>query len=73
MCLAVPGKIMSIDGDQAEVDFGGIRRKANVSLVEAKVGMYILIHAGYAIELIDEEEALETLKLWNEVLQNVER
>jgi hydrogenase expression/formation protein HypC len=41
----------------------------NVTLVEAKVGEYVLVHAGYAIQVLDEKEALETLQLWNEILQ----
>ena len=72
MCLAVPGKVLSIEGDTAVVDYGGIRRSANVSLVDAKVGSYVLIHAGYAIEVLDEEEARRTLELWNEVLDKME-
>ncbi len=69
MCLAIPAKIMSLNGDKAHVDFGqGVLREVNVSLVEAKVGEYVLVHAGYAIQVIEEEEAKETLSLWNEVL-----
>jgi hydrogenase expression/formation protein HypC len=60
---------MSINGDKARVDFGeGVLREVNVTLVEAKVGNYVLVHAGYAIQLMDEKEALETLSLWNEIL-----
>ncbi len=72
MCLAVPGKISSIDGAVATVDYGGITRQANISLVEAEVGTYVLIHAGYAIEVLDEEEAKKTLDLWSEVLEKME-
>jgi hydrogenase expression/formation protein HypC len=68
MCLAIPAKIMSLDGNKANVDFGGVLREVNVSLVEAKVGEYVLVHAGYAIQVLEEKEALETLSLWNEVL-----
>jgi len=70
MCLAVPGKIVSIDGDLAEVDFGGVIKKANVAMVEAQIGQWAVIHAGFAIEIMDEEEAQETIKLWNEVLDS---
>ena len=70
MCLAVPGKIVAINGDTADVDFGGVIRQANVALVEATVGEWAVIHAGFAIEVMDEEEAQETLKLWNEVLDH---
>ena len=69
MCLAIPAKIMSIDGTIAHVDFGqGVLRAVNVTLVEAKVGEYVLVHAGYAIQVLEEKDALETLSLWNDVL-----
>ncbi len=70
MCLAVPGKVVSISDDQAEIDFGGVLRKADVSMVEAEVGDWVLIHAGFAIEKLDEEEAQRTLELWKEVLEH---
>ncbi len=69
MCLAVPGRIISIQGDEAMVDFGGITRKANISLVEAEVDDYIIVHAGYAIQVMDQEEAKKTLETWEELLQ----
>ncbi len=72
MCLAVPGKVTSIDGNQADVDFGGVVRKVNVSLVEAAVGEWVVVHAGFAIEKMDEEEAKETLELWNDLLDQEE-
>ncbi len=69
MCLAIPAKIMHIEGEKAQVDFGqGVLRDVNVSLVEAKLGAYVLVHAGYAIQIIEEKEALETLSLWNDIL-----
>ncbi|MDH5792943.1 MAG: HypC/HybG/HupF family hydrogenase formation chaperone [Candidatus Bathyarchaeota archaeon] len=70
MCLAIPAKVVSVKEDKAKVDFGeGVLREVNVTLVNAKVGNYILVHAGYAIQVLDEKEALETLKLWNEILE----
>jgi len=70
MCLAIPAKVMDIDGSKAKVDFGqGVLREVNVSLVDAKVGEYVLVHAGYAIQVIEEKEALETLSLWNSILE----
>jgi len=70
MCLAIPAKVMNIDGTKGNVDFGqGVLREVNVSLVEAKVGDYVLVHAGYAITVIEEKEALETLSLWNSILE----
>jgi len=69
MCLAIPAKVMSLDGDKARVDFGEkVLREVNVSLVDAKVGDYVLVHAGYAIQLVEEKEALETLQLWKDLL-----
>jgi len=70
MCLAVPAKVLEVKGDLAKVDFGqGIVREVNVMLVEAKVGEYVLVHAGYAIQVIDREAAEETLRLWDEILK----
>ncbi len=64
MCLAIPARVVSIDGQQAEVEVGGVRRKVSIWLTpEAKVGDYLLIHTGYAINIVDESEAEETLKL----------
>jgi hydrogenase expression/formation protein HypC len=68
MCLAIPGKIVSIKGDIAVVDFGGVQRETNVSLVEARMGDYVVVHAGFAIQTLDEEDARETIKLWEELL-----
>lgn len=70
MCLAVPGKIVSIEGSEADVDFGGVIRRTNLTMVEAEVGDWVLIHAGFAIEKVDEEEARRTIELWNEVLEH---
>lgn len=64
MCLAVPSRIVSVSGLQAEVDIDGVRRKTSLYLVpEAKVGDYVLLHAGFAIKILDEDEARETLDL----------
>ena len=61
---------MKLEGDKANVDFGqGVLREVNVSLVEAKIGDYVLVHAGYAIQVIEESDALETLSLWDSILQ----
>jgi hydrogenase expression/formation protein HypC len=70
MCLAIPAKVKNIKEDIAKVDFGeGVLREVNVTLVNAKVGDYVLVHAGYAIQVLDEDEARETLRLWNEILK----
>ena len=68
MCLAVPGKIMSIEGKDAQIDFGGVMREANISMVQVGVGDYVIVHAGFAIQVIDEDEAKETIQLWEEML-----
>ena len=68
MCLAVPVKIVSIDGDEAETEIAGVRRGVSIVFTpEAKVGDYVLLHTGYAIGVIDEAEAEETLKLLEEI------
>ena len=73
MCLAVPAKITAIDGDEAVLDYGGVTRKANISMLSGvSIGDYVLVHVGYAISKMDEAEALETLKLWDEMLEAAE-
>ncbi|MEM2888659.1 MAG: HypC/HybG/HupF family hydrogenase formation chaperone [Candidatus Bathyarchaeia archaeon] len=70
MCLAIPAKVLETDGNLAQVDFGnGVLREVNVMLVEAKAGDYVLVHAGYAIQVLDQKEAEETLRLWDEILR----
>jgi len=70
MCLAIPALVTDLEDGKAKVDFGeGVLRKVNVSLVDAKVGDYVLVHAGYAIQTVDKEDALETLALWKEILK----
>ena len=68
MCLAVPMKVMEIEGPMAQVEESGVRRSARVDLVEGiKVGDYVIVHAGIAIERLEPEEAAETLKLFAEL------
>lgn len=70
MCLAIPAKVIEVQGNVAKVDFGeGVLREVNVMLVNAKIGEYVLVHAGYAIQVIDRKAAEETLQLWNEILK----
>lgn len=69
MCLAIPMKIISKDGYSATVEAGGVSREINLRLLEdARVGEYVLVHAGFAIETIDEHEAEETLKLMEQIV-----
>lgn len=68
MCLSIPARIVEISGNIADVSVGGTIIKAGLQMVEdTEVGDYILLHAGFAIQKISEEDALETLKLLNEL------
>lgn len=73
MCLAVPGKIMSIEGDDpllriGKVSFGGIVKEVNLAYVpEAKVDDYVLVHVGFAINTVDEEEAQKIFQYLKEI------
>jgi len=73
MCLAVPGKVMDITGDDplmrsGKVSFGGIVKEVNLACVpEAKVGDYVIVHAGLAISVLDEAEATTTLEYLNQI------
>ena len=68
MCLAVPVQVISINDNEAEVEIGGLKRRVSIMLTpEVKVGEYVLLHTGYAINIIDEKEAQETLKLFEEM------
>jgi hydrogenase expression/formation protein HypC len=68
MCLAIPALIKSIENKEAEAEIGGISRKISLWLTpEAKVGDYVLVHTGYAINILDQKEAEETLKLLQEI------
>jgi len=70
MCLAIPALIKSIDGTEAMVEIGGISRRASLFLTpEAGVGDYVLLHTGYAISVLDEDEAQETLRLLEEMAE----
>ena len=70
MCLAVIGRIISIKEDEAVVEISGVQREINLSLEpQAKVGDYVMIHAGFAIQIVEEKDALETIRLINEMLR----
>jgi hydrogenase expression/formation protein HypC len=77
MCLAVPGKIVSIDDSaalrMAKVNFGGIGKDICLEwLPEAKIGDYVLVHVGFALSKIDEKEAEETIRMLNEMGELIE-
>jgi hydrogenase expression/formation protein HypC len=64
MCLAIPSIITRIDGLTATIDVAGVQRQTNLMLLEdAKVGEYVIVHAGFAIQKLDADAALETLEL----------
>lgn len=68
MCLSIPARIIKIDDDTAQVSAGGTIFRAGLHLIEnAQVGDYILLHAGFAIQIISEKEAEETLRLFEEI------
>ena len=74
MCLAVPGLVREVDGTRAKVDFGGITREVELSLLpDAAMDDYVLVHAGYAIEKVDRESALETMRLFREMAEAADR
>ena len=69
MCLAIPAQVVSIDGNTAIVDFGGVKRTVSIALLEKiSPGDYVIVHTGYAIQKMDQKEAEESLELWAEVL-----
>lgn len=73
MCLAIPGKILEIDDEShsAIVDFDGIKQKVIIALIQnPEIGKYVIIHAGYAIEQMDEEEALDAIKQWEDIAKD---
>jgi hydrogenase expression/formation protein HypC len=73
MCLAVPGKIINITGDEplsrmGNIDFSGIKKQISLAyLPEAKIDDYVIVHAGFAISIIDQEEAKESLKAFQQL------
>jgi len=77
MCLSIPSKVVSIDKERnvAVVDTMGVTREAGLELMEedeVKVGDYVLLHIGFIMNKIDEEDALESLKVYNEILQKLD-
>ena len=68
MCVGVPMQVIAIDGDQSTVEIDGVKREANLMLLDqgVQVGDYVIVHAGFAISRLDEAEARETLALMRE-------
>ena len=70
MCLAIPGEIVEINDDHALVDFGGTRSMVNTAFIpDLKVGDYVIVHVGYAIQKMTREEAEESLRLIDQMLE----
>lgn len=68
MCLAIPLKIIEINGKEAQAESMGMTRKVRIDFIEnPKVGEYVIVHAGFAIERLPEEQALEDLGEWEEI------
>ena len=73
MCLAIPGKIVSIDkeNNSALIDFDGLEQTVIIALImDPEVGKYVVVHAGYAIEQMSEEIALEAIEQWKEIAED---
>ena len=69
MCLAVPAKVVELKGTEGVVELAGVRREADFSLLpDVRLGDWVIVHAGFAIEKYSEEEAQETLRLISEML-----
>ena len=74
MCLAIPSKIIKIDNNMATIDVDGVQREVSLLLLEdAGVGEYVIVHAGFAIQRIDEAAAMETLSLLRQAVELVEK
>jgi len=74
MCLAIPSKITKIENNMATIDVEGVQREASLLLLEdARVGDYVIVHAGFAIQKLDEAAAQETLDLLREAIAAVEK
>ena len=70
MCLAIPAKIHSINGFEADVEIGGVGRTISIMLTpDARIGDYVYVHTGYAISVVDEADALDSLRLLRELAE----
>ncbi|AGB05038.1 hydrogenase assembly chaperone HypC/HupF [Aciduliprofundum sp. MAR08-339] len=69
MCLAIPGKIVKIEGNVAIVDYGGIKKEARIDFVpDVRIGDYVIVHTGFAIEKLKKDEALKSIDAWEFIL-----
>lgn len=74
MCYAIPARVIKVEGDCGIVDFGdGVEREVILAMVDAKEGDYVLVHAGYAIQVLDEEEALQIIEDYRKMLELAEK
>lgn len=70
MCLAIPGKILEINENSALIDFDGVKQNVIIALIQnPEIGKYVIVHAGYAIEMMNEKDALEAIEQWNELAE----
>ncbi len=70
MCIAAPARILEINDKMATVDFGGVRQQVKLDLVsDVEIDNYVLVHSGYAIEVMTKEEAQDSLDAWDELLK----
>ncbi len=68
MCLAIPMKLVKIEGNKGIVELSGVKKEVSLDLLgEVEIGDYLIIHAGFAIEKLNEEEAKKTLAIWEEI------
>lgn len=75
MCIAAPAQVIEIKKEEniGFVDFGGVKQKIKLDLIEEiEVGKYVLVHAGYAIEMLDDQAAKESLEAWDELLETLD-
>lgn len=74
MCYAIPGKIIMITKDNATIDYGGVTKVANIALVEnPKIGDYVLVHAGFAIEILNKKNAEESIRIIKKQVDKIDR
>ncbi|HIE22767.1 MAG TPA: HypC/HybG/HupF family hydrogenase formation chaperone [Candidatus Korarchaeota archaeon] len=72
MCLGIPAKVIEVRGDTGVVEFRGVRKEVDASLLDVKPGDYVIIHAGAMISKLSPKEAKETLELWDELIRKLE-